>query len=60
MKHYHEEVADLHKQEGGAPMQHHHELVEKQVKTYDGGMPMKHHHEHVAAMCGGGMTKGKK
>lgn len=59
MKHYHEEVKDLHKHDGGAPMKPMHEAVEDLHKQ-DGGMPMKHHHDHVAAMCGGGMAKGKK
>jgi hypothetical protein len=58
MKHYHEEVADLHKVDGSMPMKHYHEEVADLHKV-DGGMPMKHHHEHVAKMCGGGMTKGK-
>ena len=59
MKHYHEEVADLHKQDGGMPMKHHHEQVAEHLRKHDGGAPMQHHHELVAKMCGGGMTKGK-
>ena len=57
MKHYHEEVADLHKVDGGMPMKHHHEHVEQQHKAFEGGMPMKHHHEHVTKLCGGGKVK---
>ena len=63
MKHYHEEVADLHKEhDGGMPMKHHHEHVADHLKEHDGGMHgHTHHHEEVAKMCGGGMAhKGKK
>ena len=56
----HEDVADLHKQDGGMPMKHHHEAIADMHKQ-EGGMPMQHYHEEVAKLCGGGMAyKGKK
>ena len=55
----HEDIADLHKQDGGVPMQHKHEAIAKLHGT-DGGMPMQHYHDEVSKLCGGGMPKGKK
>ena len=60
MKHYHEEVKDLHKHDGGAGMQHHHDHVKEHLKKHDGHDGTQHHHEEVAKLCGGGMARGKK
>jgi hypothetical protein len=59
VKKKHEDVADLHKMDGGMPMKHNHEAVADLHKV-DGGMPMQMHHEYTAKMCGGGMAYGKK
>lgn len=63
MKHYHEEVADMHtKHDGGKmPMKHHHEDMKAREKEHDGAThDFKHFHEEVAKMCGGGMAKKAK
>lgn len=62
MKHYHEEVAELHsKHDGKMPMKHHHEHMKEHEKKHDGATHgFKHFHEEAAKMCGGGMSSKSK